>query len=351
MPRSPSSSRPRPRSSTRAVAVALSLTTLVLASCGDAGGARGSASTATSTTAPTTTAGSSTTTVTSAAPSTTSGSGPASRTCAGTGATAHRDLAYGSDPLQRLDVYTPDGTASCGPRPVVVWVHGGGYRTGDKVHKIPDKVRLFTDAGWVLVSVNYRLSPTEPSTDPARIRYPVHEQDVAAALGWVDQHIAEYGGDPETLVLTGHSAGAFLVSLLSTDHHFVEDAGVDPEQIRCTVSLDTEYDIAEATRTTPPLRDIYATGFGSENYEAGSPANHVGDGGAIPPFLIVTRGQPNRVDQAKAFGAQLEAAGVPATVVDANPLTHADVNDAVGRAGDTVVTPPLMAFVKGCVTA
>jgi acetyl esterase/lipase len=331
-------------------ALALAVTAVLLAACGSSGGERSTDSTPSTATDATATS-SSVPASTPRSSTTATGAGARSQDCPGTGATAHRNLSYGSAELQALDVYTPDGTASCGPRPVVVWVHGGGYRTGDKAHKMPDKVQLFTDAGWVLVSVNYRLSPTEPSTDPARVKYPVHEQDVAAALGWIDQHIAEFGGDPQTMVLTGHSAGAFLVSLLSTDHHFVEDAGVDPDQIRCTVSLDTEYDIAEATRTTPPLRDIYETGFGPENYEAGSPANHVDDAAQIPPFLIVTRGQAPRVAQAKAFGAELEAAGVEVTVVDANPLTHAEVNDAVGQAGDSVVTPALMLFLKGCVSA
>ncbi len=92
-----------------------------------------------------------------------------------------------ADPsLNQLDLYLPDSPAQ-GARPVVIWVHGGGWMNGDKGNQTADKAKLFTDAGYILASINYRLSPVVPPTtfDPARIRYPEHPRDVASAINWV----------------------------------------------------------------------------------------------------------------------------------------------------------------------
>ncbi|MEI2696815.1 MAG: alpha/beta hydrolase [Microthrixaceae bacterium] len=96
-----------------------------------------------------------------------------------------------SPELNSLDVHTPppDANGECTGRPLVIWIHGGGWTEGDKASGIDDKVRLFTGAGYVFASVNYRL--TDPNIVPAAPRHPVHDQDAADAVAWLLSHADE----------------------------------------------------------------------------------------------------------------------------------------------------------------
>src|SRR5439155_313047 len=82
-----------------------------------------------------------------------------------------------------------------------------------KRNQLTDKLRLWHDAGYTVVSVNYRL--TDPATT-ATVRYPTHDEDVAAAVAWVHAHVARFGGDAERIALLGHSAGAQIVASIAT---------------------------------------------------------------------------------------------------------------------------------------
>lgn len=229
----------------------------------------------------------------------------AAATCRGTA--THRDLAYGTDPKQALDLYVP-----CSPTALVVYVHGGAFVIGDKGNQITSKVKLFTDAGYAFASVNYRLSG----------KYPEAETDVANAIAYLTNHASEYGYDPHQVLLLGHSAGAYLVSLVSTDASFLTSAGVPPSDVKCTVTLDTDYDQpAGTTRGSTTVTN-----------------------NSVPRFRVVTRGSRARVDQAKAFAAKLPAAEVQV----ANPLTHEQVNQAVGAPGETRITAPIMTLYASC---
>jgi triacylglycerol lipase len=116
------------------------------------------------------------------------------------GMTIERDVAYGSDPLQKLDLFVPD--TSGGNRPVLLFVHGGGFTRGDKHGPFyPDNITAWAAKhGMVGVNIDYRLAPGNP--------WPAAVQDVARAVAWVHANIARYGGDPDRIVLWGHSAGA-----------------------------------------------------------------------------------------------------------------------------------------------
>lgn len=283
-------------------------------------------------------------------------SGPAAAavSCRGTGTTATKDVRYkqvsGVDPdLLSLDHYVPTRSAGCGPAPLVVYVHGGGFRRGDKANKVDDKVELFNNEGWVFASVNYRLSPSSTS-DPSRVRYPTHEQDVAAALAWLKDHASALGADPHRILLMGHSSGAFIASLVSTDTSFLTGAGVSAGDVSCTASLDTEYDVANQIAQGGTQEALYRNAFGSDPavWSNGSPVNHTAGGQARPSFLIFTRGAARRIADARDFNAALIAGGTPSSIIDVSPLDHESVNEAVGRAGDTKVTPPLMDFFRSC---
>lgn len=268
---------------------------------------------------------------------------------------ASLDLAYDpsapEDPARSLDVYAPLSGPDRSRVPVVVWVHGGGWFTGDKGNKIGDKVALFNGAGYVLVSVNYRLSP-EPVAAPAadRIMYPTHPQDVARALAWVHDNIDDYGGDPERIAVLGHSAGAHLVALVGTAPAFLGAHGLAPANLRCVGSFDTEgYDVPNAIATSSTdQRTLLVNAFGEDPsvWEEASPIRHAN--AQVGDFLLVARGSPERIAGVNAFADSLTSLGVPVETIDAAALAHDEVNSRIGAAGDDVMTAPVMGFLARC---
>lgn len=116
------------------------------------------------------------------------------------------DLAYGPHARHRLDLYAPaTGEA---PRPILVWVHGGGFLRGDKGGEgrwaDAHAGSFAASAGLLGVVLNYRLAPEHG--------WPAGAEDLAAAIDWLKQHAPQWGGDPERIVLAGTSAGAAHVA-------------------------------------------------------------------------------------------------------------------------------------------
>lgn len=279
--------------------------------------------------------------------------------------TAVRDVDYdrGSPPADpahnRLDVYAPAGR----PRhlPVVVWVHGGAWMRGDKKNKMELKAPLFTGAGYVLVSVNYRLSPDPPApVVPDRVRHPDHVRDVAEALAWVQANVARHGGDPRRVLLAGHSAGAHLVVLAATDRSHLDARGVRRDSIRAVVGLDgAGYDIAADLEGTGPLLDtdtgplnkaIFWNAFGNPAEERTDPrwadASPVVHGDpADPPLLLTTQAaDPRRIERNRAMVAAVGQD--PDTTVLLYDKTHAQFNDHLGDPADTSgFTEAVMGFL------
>lgn len=156
------------------------------------------------------------------------------------GVTVTSDLAYGPHPRHMLDVYS-DGTA-VGAKPVLVYVHGGGFTMGAKSN---DQTPFFRNLGswavqqgWVAVVINYRLAPESV--------YPSGAEDIGAAITWVVDHIAEYGGDPDRVVLSGQSAGSIHVA-----DYVVGHGGYGPHGrgLRGAVLISALYDIDRAARS------------------------------------------------------------------------------------------------------
>jgi acetyl esterase/lipase len=257
--------------------------------------------------------------------------------CAGQGVTTALDVRYREGADVALDLYTPVMDEGCAPIPIVVYVHGGGFAVGDKANRIQDKVDLFTGEGWAFASVNYGLLPDST--------YPEPEDDVAAALDWLRANAGDFGGDPARIALTGHSAGAYLVAVVAT--------GADPG-VQCAVSLDTDdFDLpAGIARGGDPAQMLLAH-FGTDPavWQEASPLHRVqrGDAGDdLPSFLLVTRGTLARRQSNAQFAAAIQDAGATATVLDARPLSHEGVNEAVGADGESVVTPALLTHLEGC---
>lgn len=151
------------------------------------------------------------------------------------------DAPYGgAGPRQRLDVYAP--TDPGGPRPVVVFFYGGSWRSGAKGDYgfLGD---AFASRGFVTVIPDYRIAPDV---------FPSFLEDGAAAVAWVRDNIAAYGGDPGRIVLGGHSAGAYIAVMLALDSKYLSAAGVDSSVIRGAAGLAGPYDFypfdVDATR-------------------------------------------------------------------------------------------------------
>ncbi len=147
-------------------------------------------------------------------------------------------------------------------QPVVIYVHGGAYAIGDKANSMDNKQALFASLGYLLVSVNYRLSPTVYSTDPNRVRYPMHHEDLADAIRWVYDSIAAYGGNPAKMALLGHSAGAQLVALTGVSQQFLPARQIPLATLKGVACFDTEgYDVAAQCRDG---NEVYLNAFGTD---------------------------------------------------------------------------------------
>ena len=115
----------------------------------------------------------------------------------------------------KLDVYIPANAKNAS---TVVWFHGGGLRSGQK--HIPGRLK---DQGMIIVAPNYRMFP--------KIKSPVYIQDAAAAVAWVFKHISEYGGNPDLIYISGHSAGGYLASMVGLDKQWLSAHSIDANAI------------------------------------------------------------------------------------------------------------------------
>jgi acetyl esterase/lipase len=248
-----------------------------------------------------------------------------------------RDIPY-ADPAhnrQVLDVYSPAGAKGL---PVVFWIHGGGWQTGDK-KDVQLKPRAFNDRGFVFVSTNYRLLP---EVDMGTI-----VRDVAWAVRWVHDHIAGHGGDPKRLLVMGHSAGAQLAALLCTDDRYLKAEGVPLADVKGCVPVDGDtYDVPAIIATAearwrahglPRAKSGHREKFGNDpaRHKDFSAVTHLARGKGIPPFLLLyVAGHPDTTAQAQRLGNVLKDAGVPVTLFGGRETTHNRINADLGRAED-----------------
>lgn len=145
------------------------------------------------------------------------------------GVQRHRDLAYGEDPRQRLDVYVPRGAAN---RPVVIFWYGGSWVKGAKAEYRFVGTTL-AEHGFVAILPDYRLYP--------QVAFPAFDADGARAVAWVQRHAREFGGNPSNIVLMGHSAGGHTAAYLALNHDFLREFGADPACISGLVGLSGTY--------------------------------------------------------------------------------------------------------------
>jgi len=163
-----------------------------------------------------------------------------------------------------LDIYFPKQTDSFA---TIVWFHGGGLRAGEK--EIPEALM---NKGLAVVGVNYRLFP--------QIKAPVYIEDAAAAVAWVFKNIKSYGGDPDGIFVSGHSAGGYLASMIGLDKNYLKKHGIDANQIAGLIPFSghaiTHFTVREerGIEGTQPIVDELA------------PLYHVR--ADAPPLLLIT---------------------------------------------------------------
>jgi len=248
-----------------------------------------------------------------------------------------RDIPYATPAAERqvLDIYAPQGAKNL---PVVFWIHGGGWQGGDK-SSVQIKPQAFVDKGYVFVSTNYRLLP---QVDMATI-----VGDIAKSIHWVHDHIAEYGGDPQRLLVMGHSAGAQLAALVSIDERYLKAEGLSLSIIKACVPVDGDtYDVPAIIETAETRRRVHGlpqAKFGHREKFGNDPAKHrdfsavthvVKNKGISPFFILHVAEHPDTSSQAQRLGNILKESGVPATVFGAKETTHNKVNADLGLPDD-----------------
>jgi acetyl esterase/lipase len=142
-----------------------------------------------------------------------------------------KDISFGSDARQKLDVYVPTGGAV--KAPVIVFIYGGSWATGRR-QDYGFVATSLAARGYVTVVPDYRLVP--------QVHFPAFIEDGAQAVAWVQAHAKIYGADPSRIVLMGHSAGAYNAVMLGLDPAYLQRAGVDMAGIRAVVGLSGPYD-------------------------------------------------------------------------------------------------------------
>ena len=177
----------------------------------------------------------------------------------------------GPSARSKVIVHGPQNAGAADPRPVLLFAHGGSWNKGS-----PDDygfiARAFVPEGFIVVLSGYRLHP--------EAKYPAMLEDTAAAIAWTRANIAQYGGDPDRIVLAGHSAGAYNVVMTALDRRWLEAAGAGDARIAGVIGLAGPYDFypfdSEATRAS----------FGdAEAPESTQPVNHIT--AKAPPKLLI----------------------------------------------------------------
>ena len=243
-----------------------------------------------------------------------------------------RNLAYTDDGNRRhrLDVYRPraepGGDALTGA-PVLLQIHGGAWMIGSKDQQGLPLMYPLAQNGWVCVAINYSLSP--------RATWPDHLVDCKRALAWVKEHIAEYGGDPERVVVTGGSAGGHLTAMMgltANDPRFQPGFEAADTSVRAFIPIYAVYDFTDREGfrgNRDPLRRALERHIVKRVreeefaiFDLASPMSHVREG--VPPCFVV-HGELDTlapVEEARHFVGLLRAVSTEAVAYAELPGAH-----------------------------
>ncbi len=238
------------------------------------------------------------------------------------------NISYGEfGSANRLDIWRRPDLDPTGKAPVLFQIPGGAWTTGNKRGQAHPLMSHLAELGWICVAVNYRHSP--------RNAWPAHIVDVKRALAWVKQHIAEYGGDPEFIAITGGSAGGHLSSLAAltpNDPQF--QPGFEDADTRVQVAVPF-YGVYDFTRFNDAMHPMMPgllvksvmklrPSTNLQAYLTASPVNHVS--ADAPPFFVLHGRNDSLVpvEQARAFvGALREVSKQPVAYAELPFTQHA----------------------------
>lgn len=219
-----------------------------------------------------------------------------------------RNIAYGPEPRQQLDVYRPRNAR--GPRPMVVFLYGGNWDSGERQSYL-FVAEALVSRGYVVVVPDYRVYP--------QVVFPGFVEDAASAVAWAVRHGKEFDGDPARLFVMGHSAGAHLAALLALDSHFLAAQGLQASAIAGLIGLAGPYDFLPLT--SEKLRRV----FPEEVREASQPIRFVGP--ASPRALLATGEDDTTVrpGNTERLARRLRDAGVAVTELSYPNLSHVGI--------------------------
>jgi acetyl esterase/lipase len=251
--------------------------------------------------------------------------------------TVARDIAYGPDPLNTIDVFT-SGPTTPANKMVVVFFHGGGLERGDKRRPgtpFYDNLMLWlTQQGMIGINSNYRLAPKNP--------WPAAHEDMAAVIRWVQANVAQYGGDPDRVVLWGLSSGADLIAGYLAHPQFY---GATGHGVKTAVLNSGTYDFAADFKDPSTASPSY---FGTDHKELQERSSVEGMKGLTIP-LFISRAEldlPDEIAEAEEIKKSLCDAGHCPTFTVFKDHSHMSQTFSVGTA-DTSVSGPILQFLHG----
>jgi len=244
-----------------------------------------------------------------------------------------RDVAYGTDPQQRLDVYVP---LSMRPgAPIVVFWHGGRWSFGDK-REYRFVAAALCGLGYVAVLPNYRHYP--------QVKLTGFMQDAAVAAIWAADHAKDFGADAGRLFLMGHSAGAHMAALLALDQHYLAVAGNPTLPIAGVIGLSGPYDFLPLTEDD--TRDMFGP---PDAYPRSQPITFARAG--APPMLLLHGESDTTVwpKNSRNLAAALTSKGVVVRLRTYPKLAHADTVAALSipARGRAPVLSEIEHFIAG----
>jgi acetyl esterase/lipase len=240
------------------------------------------------------------------------------------GFTLQSAIAYGDGPRQRLDVYRPDAKAFPGARPVIFFLYGGGWQSGERTqYKFAGQA--LASRGFLVVIPDYRVYP--------EVRYPEFVRDAARAFAWTHREAARLGGDATHIVVMGHSAGAHIGAMLAYNERFLREVGLPRSTVHGFIGLAGPYDF----KPEEPVLTALLSGEGDS--DQAMPARFVH--GGEPPSLLLIGDDDNRVGRynQERLAAKLRAAG---SVVDARVLEGFGDPGILGRIAAPIRDPRLL---------
>ena len=251
-----------------------------------------------------------------------------------------KNVAYHPDMPGRLDVYRPETGSG---HPVVIYVYGGSWRTGNKELYAPAAQRLLP-SGFVLVIPEYTLYPAAG--------YPRQTEEIAAAMAWTLDHISQYGGDPGRVVLVAQSAGAQIAGLALLEPRWLAAYGHSASDVRGFIGISGVYDFAAVlayhnknSRARQLMVEVLG---GAGNAGRASPITFVSP--QAPPMLLIHGDADTTVpiNVGRDFFQRVQAAGVRSEFITYPGAGHADILFRALTEQPPRLINDLVGFVERC---